>query len=87
MRYKTGWRDGDILEAVGFVGMESCPAQAVLPLVGLAADTITRDRYSIGVSRRSSAAGGGALECEGQSGRVGSFPFEIARYIICCRGT
>ncbi|MFO7901076.1 MAG: hypothetical protein ACQESR_03250 [Planctomycetota bacterium] len=26
--------------------MESCPAQAVLPLVGLAADTITRDGYS-----------------------------------------
>ncbi|MGM0486611.1 MAG: hypothetical protein ACQESR_07600 [Planctomycetota bacterium] len=27
--------------------MESCPAQAVLPLVGLAADKIIRDRYSI----------------------------------------
>ena len=26
------------------VRMESCPAQAVLPLVGLAADKITRDR-------------------------------------------
>ncbi|MFO7904710.1 MAG: hypothetical protein ACQESR_07740 [Planctomycetota bacterium] len=25
--------------------MESCPAPAVLPLVGLAADKITRDRY------------------------------------------
>ncbi|MFO7908315.1 MAG: hypothetical protein ACQESR_25855 [Planctomycetota bacterium] len=24
--------------------MESCPAQAVLPLVGLAADRLTRDR-------------------------------------------
>ncbi|MFO7907253.1 MAG: hypothetical protein ACQESR_30545 [Planctomycetota bacterium] len=26
--------------------MESCPTQAVLPLVGLAADTVIRDRYS-----------------------------------------
>ncbi|MFO7904325.1 MAG: hypothetical protein R6U98_16800, partial [Pirellulaceae bacterium] len=26
--------------------MESCPTQAVLPLVGLAADKLIRDRYS-----------------------------------------
>ncbi|MFO7901179.1 MAG: hypothetical protein R6U98_00830, partial [Pirellulaceae bacterium] len=26
--------------------MESCPAQAVLPLVGLAADNVMRDRYT-----------------------------------------
>ncbi|MGM0486229.1 MAG: hypothetical protein ACQESR_05640 [Planctomycetota bacterium] len=26
--------------------MESCPTQAVLPLVGLAADKLTRDRYN-----------------------------------------
>ncbi|MFO7901877.1 MAG: hypothetical protein ACQESR_06955 [Planctomycetota bacterium] len=25
--------------------MESCPTQAVLPLVGLAADKVIRDRY------------------------------------------
>ncbi|MFO7901577.1 MAG: hypothetical protein ACQESR_29790 [Planctomycetota bacterium] len=25
--------------------MESCPTQAVLPLVGLAADNVIRDRY------------------------------------------
>ncbi|MFO7905155.1 MAG: hypothetical protein ACQESR_16275 [Planctomycetota bacterium] len=25
--------------------MESCPTQAVLPLVGLAADKVVRDRY------------------------------------------
>ncbi|MFO7903067.1 MAG: hypothetical protein ACQESR_07795 [Planctomycetota bacterium] len=28
--------------------MESCPTQAVLPLVGLAAETVIRDRYSSG---------------------------------------
>ncbi|MFO7907339.1 MAG: hypothetical protein ACQESR_08175 [Planctomycetota bacterium] len=32
-----------IFQAVGFVRLESCPAQAVLPLVGLAADKIIRD--------------------------------------------
>ncbi|MFO7907770.1 MAG: hypothetical protein R6U98_34310 [Pirellulaceae bacterium] len=26
--------------------MESCPAQAVLPLVGLAAEKVIRDRYN-----------------------------------------
>ncbi|MFO7904474.1 MAG: hypothetical protein R6U98_17560 [Pirellulaceae bacterium] len=26
--------------------MESCPTQAVLPLVGLAADNVIRDRYN-----------------------------------------
>ncbi|MFO7908131.1 MAG: hypothetical protein R6U98_36160 [Pirellulaceae bacterium] len=35
----------DIFQAVGFVRVESCPTQAVLPLVGLAADKIIRDRY------------------------------------------
>ncbi|MFO7907002.1 MAG: hypothetical protein R6U98_30375 [Pirellulaceae bacterium] len=29
-----------------FSGFESCPAQAVLPLVGLAADKVIRDRYT-----------------------------------------
>ncbi|MFO7901881.1 MAG: hypothetical protein ACQESR_06975 [Planctomycetota bacterium] len=29
--------------------MESCPTQAVLPLVGLAADKVIRDRYGVGV--------------------------------------
>ncbi|MFO7904882.1 MAG: hypothetical protein ACQESR_14485 [Planctomycetota bacterium] len=28
--------------------MESCPTQAVLPLVGLAAEEVIRDRYSRG---------------------------------------
>ena len=35
----------NIFQAVGLVRMESCLAQAVLPLVGLAADKITRDWY------------------------------------------
>ncbi|MFO7903086.1 MAG: hypothetical protein R6U98_10515 [Pirellulaceae bacterium] len=35
---------GNIFQAVGFVRVESCPTQAVLPLVGLAADKITRHR-------------------------------------------
>ncbi|MFO7901349.1 MAG: hypothetical protein ACQESR_28735 [Planctomycetota bacterium] len=35
-----------ILQAVGFVRLESCSTQAVLPLVGLAADQVTRDRYN-----------------------------------------
>ncbi|MGM0485692.1 MAG: hypothetical protein ACQESR_02905 [Planctomycetota bacterium] len=34
-----------ILQAVGLVGLESDPAQAVLPLVGLAADKVIRDWY------------------------------------------
>ncbi|MGM0485174.1 MAG: hypothetical protein ACQESR_00225 [Planctomycetota bacterium] len=28
--------------------MERCPTQAVLPLVGLAAETVIRDRYTSG---------------------------------------
>ncbi|MFO7903015.1 MAG: hypothetical protein ACQESR_16785 [Planctomycetota bacterium] len=36
---------GNIFQAVGFFRVESCPTQAVLPLVGLAADKVTRDRY------------------------------------------
>ncbi|MFO7906041.1 MAG: hypothetical protein ACQESR_13390 [Planctomycetota bacterium] len=27
--------------------MESCPTQAVLPLVGLAAEKVIRDRYNV----------------------------------------
>ncbi|MFO7904962.1 MAG: hypothetical protein ACQESR_31560 [Planctomycetota bacterium] len=27
--------------------MESCPTQAVLPLVGLAAEKVIRDRYTV----------------------------------------
>ncbi|MFO7901212.1 MAG: hypothetical protein R6U98_01005, partial [Pirellulaceae bacterium] len=38
-----------IFQAVGFFRVESCPTQAVLPLVGLAAEKVTRDRYSYGV--------------------------------------
>ncbi|MGM0487516.1 MAG: hypothetical protein ACQESR_12245 [Planctomycetota bacterium] len=34
-----------IFQALGFVRVENCPAQAVLPLVGLAADKVIRDRY------------------------------------------
>ncbi|MFW6170241.1 MAG: hypothetical protein ACODAD_07105 [Planctomycetota bacterium] len=36
-----------ILQAVKFVRVESCPAQSVLPLVGRAADKVTRDGYII----------------------------------------
>ncbi|MGM0487111.1 MAG: hypothetical protein ACQESR_10165, partial [Planctomycetota bacterium] len=36
-----------IFQAVEFVRMESCSTQAVLPLVGLAADKVIRDRYSM----------------------------------------
>ncbi|MFO7908365.1 MAG: hypothetical protein ACQESR_00790 [Planctomycetota bacterium] len=32
--------------------MESCSTQAVLPLVGLAADKVIRERYNCGVFRR-----------------------------------
>ncbi|MFO7902885.1 MAG: hypothetical protein R6U98_09505 [Pirellulaceae bacterium] len=32
-----------ILQAVGFIRVESCPTQAVLALVGLAADKVIRD--------------------------------------------
>ncbi|MFO7901092.1 MAG: hypothetical protein ACQESR_02935 [Planctomycetota bacterium] len=34
-----------IFQAVGFVRVENCPTRAVLPLVGLAADQVIRDRY------------------------------------------
>ncbi|MGM0490724.1 MAG: hypothetical protein ACQESR_28690, partial [Planctomycetota bacterium] len=40
----------DIFQAVRFFRMECCPTQAVLPLVGLAADTVIRDRYISGGS-------------------------------------
>ena len=36
-----------IFQAVELVRMESCPAHFVLPLVGLAADKITRDGYTL----------------------------------------
>ncbi|MFO7904074.1 MAG: hypothetical protein ACQESR_11370 [Planctomycetota bacterium] len=32
--------------------MERCPTQAVLPLVGLAAEKVIRDRHVFGKSRR-----------------------------------
>ncbi|MFO7904288.1 MAG: hypothetical protein ACQESR_15115 [Planctomycetota bacterium] len=35
-----------ILQAVGCVRVESCPTHAVLPLVGLAAGNVIRDRYN-----------------------------------------
>ncbi|MFO7902161.1 MAG: hypothetical protein ACQESR_08560 [Planctomycetota bacterium] len=37
-----------IFQAVGFFRVESCPTQAVLPLVGLAAEKVIRDRYNSG---------------------------------------
>ncbi|MGM0489567.1 MAG: hypothetical protein ACQESR_22755, partial [Planctomycetota bacterium] len=36
-----------IFQAVGFFRVESCPAQIVLPLVGLAAENVIRDRNSL----------------------------------------
>ncbi|MGM0487195.1 MAG: hypothetical protein ACQESR_10585 [Planctomycetota bacterium] len=36
----------NVFQAVGFFRVESCPTQAVLPLVGLAAEKVIRDRYS-----------------------------------------
>ncbi|MGM0489976.1 MAG: hypothetical protein ACQESR_24870 [Planctomycetota bacterium] len=36
-------REAYILQAVGFVRVESGPTQAVLPLVGLATDKVIRD--------------------------------------------
>ncbi|MFO7905060.1 MAG: hypothetical protein R6U98_20515 [Pirellulaceae bacterium] len=39
------WAYHDIFQAVGFFRVESCPTQAVLPLVGLAAEKVIRDRY------------------------------------------
>ncbi|MFO7904249.1 MAG: hypothetical protein R6U98_16415 [Pirellulaceae bacterium] len=35
-----------LFQAVGFFRAESCPTQAVLPLVGLAAEKVIRDRYT-----------------------------------------
>ncbi|MFO7901806.1 MAG: hypothetical protein R6U98_04035 [Pirellulaceae bacterium] len=35
-----------IFQAVEFFRLESCPTQAVLPLVGLAAEKVIRDRYN-----------------------------------------
>ncbi|MFO7906976.1 MAG: hypothetical protein R6U98_30245 [Pirellulaceae bacterium] len=35
-----------VFQAVEFVGLASGPAQAVLPLVGLAADKVIRGRYN-----------------------------------------
>ncbi|MFO7907878.1 MAG: hypothetical protein R6U98_34860, partial [Pirellulaceae bacterium] len=37
-----------IFQAVGFSRVEGCPTQAVLPLVGLAAEKVIRDRYISG---------------------------------------
>ncbi|MFO7902114.1 MAG: hypothetical protein R6U98_05600, partial [Pirellulaceae bacterium] len=37
-----------IFQAVGFFRMGRCPTQAVLPLVGLAAEKVIRDRYILG---------------------------------------
>ncbi|MFW6169531.1 MAG: hypothetical protein ACODAD_03510, partial [Planctomycetota bacterium] len=36
-----------IFQAVGFFRVESCPTQAVLPLVGLATEKVIRDRYTL----------------------------------------
>ena len=52
MRFTRGrgsWYDAtgplDVIRAVGFFRVESCPAQAVLPPAGLAADKEARDYY------------------------------------------
>ncbi|MFO7906259.1 MAG: hypothetical protein ACQESR_17370 [Planctomycetota bacterium] len=37
--------DWNVFQAVGLFRMERCPTQAVLPLVGLAAQKVIRDRY------------------------------------------
>ncbi|MFO7907287.1 MAG: hypothetical protein R6U98_31850 [Pirellulaceae bacterium] len=37
---------GVIFQAVGFFRVESCPTQAVLPLVGLAAEEVIREAIS-----------------------------------------
>ncbi|MFO7907882.1 MAG: hypothetical protein ACQESR_16095 [Planctomycetota bacterium] len=34
-----------LFQAVGLFRLERCPTQAVLPLVGLAAEKVIRDRY------------------------------------------
>ncbi|MFO7906083.1 MAG: hypothetical protein R6U98_25720 [Pirellulaceae bacterium] len=39
---------GFIRQAVGLVRLKSCPTQAVLPFVGLAAVNVIRDRYRDG---------------------------------------
>ncbi|MFO7907330.1 MAG: hypothetical protein R6U98_32075 [Pirellulaceae bacterium] len=41
----VGYGLGTIFQAVGFFRMESYPTQAVLPLVGLAAEKVIHDRY------------------------------------------
>ncbi|MGM0489920.1 MAG: hypothetical protein ACQESR_24585 [Planctomycetota bacterium] len=41
------WSGSSILQPVGFVRVESGPTQAVLPLVGLAADKVIRERYGV----------------------------------------
>ncbi|MFO7907870.1 MAG: hypothetical protein ACQESR_27335 [Planctomycetota bacterium] len=45
MLRQKAWLAADIFQAVGFFRMESCPTQAVLPLVGLAAEKVIRERY------------------------------------------
>ncbi|MGM0489517.1 MAG: hypothetical protein ACQESR_22495 [Planctomycetota bacterium] len=44
-----------IFQAVECVRLERCPTQAVLPLVGLAADTVIRDRHISGGRSRPAA--------------------------------
>lgn len=48
---KLPFRD-DRLRAVEFVRGESCPAQYVLPPVGLAADKFTRDQCKVPLAIR-----------------------------------
>ncbi|MFO7907693.1 MAG: hypothetical protein ACQESR_02850 [Planctomycetota bacterium] len=43
---KNSAQKGIIFQAVGFFRVESCPAQAVLPLVGLATEKVIRDPYN-----------------------------------------
>ncbi|MFO7903691.1 MAG: hypothetical protein ACQESR_17025 [Planctomycetota bacterium] len=49
--------------------MESCSTQAVLPLVGLAADKVIRDRYRTAVDALPLATGRG-LRHRGNAGRA-----------------
>ncbi|MFO7905008.1 MAG: hypothetical protein ACQESR_00020 [Planctomycetota bacterium] len=47
--------------------MESCPTQAVLPLVGLAAENVLRDRSILRAARRCSLAAGRLVRHEKDS--------------------
>ncbi|MFW6172079.1 MAG: hypothetical protein ACODAD_16455 [Planctomycetota bacterium] len=75
-----------IFQAVGFFRVESCPTQAVLPLVGLAADKIIRDWYLSPRISPMTRIGGDSLSGymqspdDGQAPRIwGAFPRAVCR--------